>query len=86
MLYGDFIKSARKSMGYSLDSLAKKVGVSKTAISDWENEKYPPTDANNISALEAALSIKTGELYKMLYGNPTTNPSRRGRAKDTQAA
>lgn len=71
MNFGSYIKCTRKLKGYTLESLAKKVGVSKAAISDWENEKYLPTDANNISALEIALGIPSGDIYKMLYGNPT---------------
>lgn len=71
MKFGDFLKSTRKEKGFTLDSLACKVGVSKSAISDWENEKYTPTDANNISALESALELQNGDIYKMLYGNPT---------------
>lgn len=83
MDFGEYLKSARKKANLSQAALAKKVGVSAAAVCDWENGSYIPTNANNISALEVALQLKNGELYKQLYGNPT--PSRETRAK-TKAA
>lgn len=85
MGYGEFIKQARKNKGYTLFALSQKVGVSAVAISDWENEKYPPTNANNISALETALGLPSGEIYQMLYGNPTKSPLCRERAEAKKA-
>lgn len=69
--FGDLIKKQRKKTGMTQGALAKKVGVSKNAILDWEKERYSPTDANNIAALESALGFKSGYLYSILYGNPT---------------
>lgn len=86
MSFGEMIKSARRAKKYSQAKLGLEVGVSAAAICDWENEKYAPTDASNISALEMALGFESGSLYRHLYGNPTKNPSRRGRARDTEAA
>ena len=70
MKFGDLIKKQRKT-GMTQGALAKKVGVSKNAILDWEKERYSPTDANNIAALESALGFESGYLYSILYGNPT---------------
>lgn len=86
MGFGEMIKSARKAKKYSQAKLGLAVGVSAAAICDWENEKYAPTDASNISALEMALGFESGSLYRHLYGNPMKHPPRRGRAKSSQAA
>lgn len=74
MSYGDIIRSARKKAGLTQDGLAQKICVSRSAIYDWESEKYPPTDAKNIAALETALGLQNGELYQLIYGNPI-NPA-----------
>jgi DNA-binding XRE family transcriptional regulator len=79
----EFLRDCRKKMGLTQSELATKIGVTKNTVYDWESGAYMPTNANNISALEEALQLKNGELYKQLYGNPI--PSRETRAK-TKAA
>ena len=37
------LKQARKERGLTLRKLASMIGVSRTAILDYENLKYPPT-------------------------------------------
>ena len=71
--FGQVIKQARKRLGMTQDDLSKKVGCARTTVCDWENEKYLPTDAKNISALEQALELSHGKLYSLIYGhsNPT---------------
>ena len=68
--FGDVIKTARKKRELSQEALGMKVGVTKNAIYDWEKERYLPTNAANISALERALDFESGYLYKLLYSNP----------------
>lgn len=75
MTYGEIIRLARKKADLTQDGLAQRICVSRSAIYDWESEKYPPTDAKNIAALEAALDLQNGELYLLIYGNPTVPPA-----------
>lgn len=70
MSYGEFLRNARKKTNLTQEGLAEKVGCTRTTICDWEKEKYPPTDARNIAALEDALGFESGKLYGLLYGNP----------------
>lgn len=71
--FGQVLKRARKRLGMTQWDLSKKVGCARTTVCDWENEKYLPTDAKNIAALEQALELPNGELYSLIYGhlNPT---------------
>jgi transcriptional regulator with XRE-family HTH domain len=68
--YGDTIRNSRKKANLSQIELAEKISVSRSAIYAWEKEKFPPTDAKNIAALESALEIEPGKLYKIIYSNP----------------
>lgn len=70
MNIGDMLREARVNAGFTQEALALRLGVSRSAIYDWERNKYIPTDAKNIAALESALKFKSGELYEILYGNP----------------
>ena len=75
-MYSLFIKELRKKAGLTQGELAEKTGVSRSAVYDWESGKYPPTDANNIAALEDVFSLDRGELYKVLQErNPTLTPA-----------
>lgn len=81
MGYGKIIKEARLRLGLSQIKLAEHVGVTRTSIFQWEREQFPPTDANNICALEAALEFPNGYLYSMIYPNPTRPPADTGESK-----
>jgi len=75
-VYSLFIKDLRKKAGLTQGELAEKTGVSRSAVYDWESGKYPPTDANNIAALEDVFLLERGELYKVLQErNPTSSPA-----------
>ncbi|QTX33243.1 helix-turn-helix transcriptional regulator [Aminithiophilus ramosus] len=80
MGFGAVIREARQATGLSQVALAEKVGVSRSAIYDWESEKYAPTDGQNLARLEGALGLTAGALYKMIFvdGNPTPPPADRG--------
>jgi len=76
MVYGEIIKNLRKKTGFTQAELAEKTGVSRSTVYDWESGKYPPTDANNIAALEDVFHLERGELYKVLQeSNPTLPPA-----------
>jgi len=74
--FGQVLKRARKRLGMTQWDLSKKVGCARTTVCDWENEKYLPTDAKNIAALEQALELPNGELYSLIYGHPTRRARR----------
>lgn len=69
-MYGSLIREKRNKIGITQEELAQRICVVRTTISAWEAEKYPPTDARNIAALESSLGFESGELYKLLHGNP----------------
>ncbi|EFC90403.1 transcriptional regulator, XRE family [Dethiosulfovibrio peptidovorans DSM 11002] len=66
MRYGEVIQKARKGGGFSQEELAIRVGVVRTTIGAWETEKFPPTDAKKIAALERNLNLPLGSLYRLL--------------------
>lgn len=68
---GEMLRKSRVNAGFTQEALALKVGVSRSAIYDWERNKYLPTDARNIAALESAFGLESGKLYGILHGNPT---------------
>ena len=75
-VYSQYIRDLRKKAGFTQAELAEKTGVSRSTVYDWESGKYPPTDANNIAALEDVFHLERGELYKVLQeSNPTLPPA-----------
>lgn len=70
MAYGMMIRDFRARLGLSQEQLGDQIGVSRSAVYDWESEKYPPTDAKKIAALERVFGLETGHIYNLIYGNP----------------
>jgi transcriptional regulator with XRE-family HTH domain len=60
-LQGARIKEARMELGLSQESLGKKVGVTKSAVSQWENELTTPTSQNIL-----AIADLTGFSFRWL--------------------
>lgn len=42
-MFGETIQKLRKSYGYTQVSLAEKLGVTKQAVSNWENNNILPS-------------------------------------------
>lgn len=63
MSVGSQIKKRRTELGMSQESLAKKIGVSRSAISNWEIERNYP-DLQVIVTLSEVLGISIDELLK----------------------
>jgi len=59
---GMFIRKKRKSKGWSQDDLAEKVGVSRNAISDWENDKFLIT-FDKALVLAQVLEVEVLDIY-----------------------
>lgn len=70
MSYGIEIRRLREEAGLSQQELADKVGVSRTAIGEWERESYRPTTGENLAALDRALGKEVGYFYSLIFSNP----------------
>lgn len=75
------IREMRKRAGLTQVEVAKVLEISIDTLWRWETGASEP---------RATDLLKMSELFRCsvddLLGNPTESPSRRGRAKDTQAA
>lgn len=63
MKIGKKLKDARMRSGFTQESVAKKVNVSRQTISNWENEKSYP-DIISVIELSNLYSISLDELLK----------------------
>ena len=61
MTLGEKLKAARKKAGLSQEELAKKLSVSRQAITKWENNKGIP-DVENLKALSALFDVSVDYL------------------------
>lgn len=64
------LKELRKSKGFTLIELAKKVGVSAGTISRWESGEIANMRRDKIALLANALEVKPTELLNL----PDTSP------------
>ena len=63
-MIGREIKRYREEKGISQEALAELVGVSRQAVSKWEQGQALPT-ADNLERLEKALELEEGRLGQM---------------------
>ncbi len=72
MAFAEKLKSIRKQTGLSQEQLAKKLGVSRQAVTKWETNAGIP-DIENIMAISALFDISIDELLYNERGskNPT---------------
>lgn len=63
MEIGKKLKDARMRSGFTQESVAEKVNVSRQTISNWENEKSYP-DITSVIELSNLYSISLDELLK----------------------
>ena len=66
MKFSEEIKRLRKEHHYTQDELAKKLHVTRQAVSNWENEKNLP-DIETVIAIAQIFNISLDEL--ILGGN-----------------
>lgn len=76
MNLSDRIRELRKIKGISQDELAEKLGVSRQAISKWENEQSIP-DIDKIILLSDYFEVSTDYLLKGV--EPVTSMNRKGK-------
>ena len=60
MNLGEKIYNARKVKGFSQETLAERLGVSRQTISQWENDKFQP-NSENIDLLCRVLDLSREE-------------------------
>lgn len=61
MTFAETLKKIRVDKGYSQQSLAKKAGVSQTAVYNWEKGERKPK-LEQLRRIAAALDVTIGEL------------------------
>lgn len=66
----DLLRNKRKEMGFTLESLAEKIGVSKKAVYEIENSRVRPT-MDTVDKLEEILSTDIKKPYKIKEAPPT---------------
>ncbi|MCR4922888.1 MAG: helix-turn-helix domain-containing protein [Lachnospiraceae bacterium] len=62
---GQFISSRRKYMRLTQEELAKRLGVSKSAIAKWETNGGLP-DRDNLKKLSEIMNVSVDELYRVI--------------------
>lgn len=62
MNLGEFIKSRRKSLGYSAEFVAVKCGVNPTTVYRWENGDTEKIPSGQLKVLAQTLQVKPSDL------------------------
>ncbi|SCY77253.1 DNA-binding transcriptional regulator, XRE-family HTH domain [Lachnospiraceae bacterium XBB2008] len=62
---GAFIAKRRKYKDMTQEELAKRVGVSKSAIAKWETDGGIP-DRDNLKRLSEVLNVSVDDLHKII--------------------
>ena len=66
MTLGTFIRNCRIKLGYTLDELSLKTGISITSLSAIENDKKKPR-FSNMKKLANVLKINSTEIFEKYY-------------------
>ncbi len=84
ILFSSQLRKARKERGLTLEQLAKKVGCSKSYISQMENDAAKPS-VTMLGKLSEALHWQvTDFFYDEIHNNKDTNTSSNGRSRITK--
>ena len=62
---GHFISARRKYMRLTQEELAKKIGVSKSAIAKWETDGGLP-DRDNLKRLSEVINVSMDDLHRII--------------------
>ena len=66
MTLGTFIRNCRIRLGYTLDEVSLKTGISITSLSAIENDKKKPR-FSNMKKLADVLKINSTEIFEKYY-------------------
>lgn len=70
MYFKEFLRKRRKAMGLTQEELAKRVLVSKSAITKWESGRGIP-DRTNLRQLSKVLGVSIDKLNSVCEGKET---------------
>jgi len=68
MSFGKRLKEARKKLKLTQKELAEKIGVTRPAVTQWENDLYEP-DNKTIALLAKILNVSTDYLHGISNNN-----------------
>jgi transcriptional regulator with XRE-family HTH domain len=71
---GKFISKRRRMLDMTQEELARRIGVSKSAVAKWETEGGLP-DRDNLGKLAEALNISVDELHRRIRGSDMEDTS-----------
>ena len=60
---GQIIKKLRKGRGFTQEELAEKSGVSRTTISNLENDSNKTVNTRTLNKIASALGVKLESLF-----------------------
>ena len=69
---GNFICEKRKELNYTQDELAKALGITKTAVSNWENGNSL-VDINYLATLSNLFSVSVDDILFPTQGKTPIN-------------
>lgn len=85
MSLSERLQKLRKKSGDSQEQLAEKLGVSRQAVSKWENGQGSP-DLDNIIKISENYDVSTDYLLKGTQINPQPEPKKRPMDKSLKKA
>jgi transcriptional regulator with XRE-family HTH domain len=63
--FGRWLDRQLDHLDMNMSGLARKIGVSQSAVSDWRQGRYMPTD-ENVRAMAAAMHVPVEDIYRAL--------------------
>jgi transcriptional regulator with XRE-family HTH domain len=70
-----FIKRHREALGFSMNQLAKEIGVNRSSLHYWEQGTYEP-EPQTLEALARGLKVSYEDLFALSgYSNPKRLPN-----------
>ncbi len=71
---GQFVSKRRRMLDMTQEELARRIGVSKSAVAKWETEGGLP-DRDNLGKLAETLNMSVDELHRMIKGSDSEETS-----------
>lgn len=73
LTFGEWLRDTRKEKGLRQVDLARKMGVSRGAVGNWETDMQPPSE-NNVVELARVLRMDPGEIEAFISRAPRGRP------------
>lgn len=68
-MLGEWIRGQREQQGWSQSELARRAGISATAINLLENNKRRQPQADTAKRIAGAFGVTVEEMYRAAYGD-----------------